>query len=70
MHKSGISNRETPEQERQERLTFGRDANAVRDRAGHVTAEDPAERLEREEEEHVQAPNEQSPRGRRIRQSR
>jgi hypothetical protein len=70
MKQSGISNRESPQQEEQERQSFGRDPNAARDRAGHKITEEPAERVEREEDEHVQAPNEESPRGRRIRQSR
>ena len=70
MKKTGISNRESPREEERERQEFGRDPNAARDRAGHIITEEPAERLEREDDEHVQAPNEDSPRGRRIRQSR
>ncbi len=70
MPNTGISNREPPEQEEQEREQFGRHPDTARDRAGHVTTEEPAERLEREEEEHVQAPNDDDTGGRRIRQSR
>ncbi len=70
MDQTGISNRESPQQEERERQEFARDPNAARDRAGHIFTEDPAERIEREDDEHVQAPNEVSPRGRRVRQSR
>jgi hypothetical protein len=70
MDPTGISNRESPEQEQKERKEFGRGPDAARDRAGHIITEAPAERVEREQDEHVQAPNEDSPRGRRIRQSR
>jgi hypothetical protein len=70
MKQTGISNRETAHQEEQERKVFGRHPDAARDRAGHIITEEPAERVEREDDEHVQAPNDDSPRGRRIRQSR
>lgn len=70
MPNTGISNRETPEEEKREREEFGRHPDTARDRAGHVTREEPAERLEREEDEHVQAPTQKETRGRRIRQSR
>jgi hypothetical protein len=70
MKKTGISNRETPQEEERERKDFARDPDTARDRAGHIITEEPAERVEREDDEHVQAPNDDSPRGRRIRQSR
>ena len=58
MQETGISNREAPEQEDAERKKFGRPPNTARDRAGHVIEEEPAERFERELDEHVQAPDE------------
>ncbi|HEY8537162.1 MAG TPA: hypothetical protein VIL25_11950 [Vicinamibacterales bacterium] len=70
MRHTGISNRESPDEEREERNRLRRHPDTARDRAGHVVTEEPAERLEREEEEHIQAPTDESPRGRRIRQSR
>ena len=70
MTQAGISNRRSSRQEEEERKKLRRDPDTARDRAGHIITEAPAERLEREDDEHVQAPNEASPRGRRIRQSR
>ncbi len=62
--RTGISNRELADEEAQERDILGRDDDTVRDRAGHIGMESPAERLQREEDEHVQAPVSESKRGR------
>jgi hypothetical protein len=66
---TGISNRESPEEEERERDVLGRPDDAARDRAGHVGSESPAERLQREEDEHLQAPNDDSKRSRGTRTS-
>jgi hypothetical protein len=67
--RTGISNRETADEEQAERDVLARDDNAARDSAGHVGTETPAERLQREEDRHLQAPVAESKRGRGIRQS-
>jgi hypothetical protein len=54
-HKSGISNRETPAEEQREREKLARHPDTARDRAGKIYTEAPAERLEREQDEHEQS---------------
>ncbi len=61
--RTGISNRETADEEQVERDVLARDDDATRDSAGHVGLESPAERLQREDDEHIQAPVAESKRG-------
>jgi hypothetical protein len=68
--RTGISNRETADEEQAEREVLARDDDTARDSAGHVDTETPAERLQREEDKHLQAPVAESKRGRGFRQSR
>lgn len=68
--RTGISNRETADEEQAEREVLARDEDAARDSAGHIGTETPAERLQREEDKHLQAPVAESKRGRGFRQSR
>ncbi|HEY8548681.1 MAG TPA: hypothetical protein VIL35_01885 [Vicinamibacterales bacterium] len=68
-NKPGISNRESAAEEQEEREIYARDEDTTRDRAGHVDTESPAERLQREEDEHVQAPVPESKRGKGTRSS-
>jgi len=67
--RTGISNRETADEEQTEREVLARDADAARDSAGHVGTESPAERMQRETDARLQAPVAESKRGRGIRQS-
>ena len=62
--RTGISNRETADEEQDERDVLARDDDTTRDSAGHVGLETPAERLQREEDKHLQAPVAESKRGR------
>jgi hypothetical protein len=66
---TGISNRESPEEEQDERDVLARPADATRDRAGHVGTESAAERVQRETDAHVQAPSGDSKRSRGTRTS-
>lgn len=68
---SGISNRQDPEKEAEERERLPRPPDVARDRAGHIVREEPGEAIEAEQDRaQKEAPNDESPRGRRIRQSR
>ena len=68
---TGIGNRQDPEKEARERERLRRPPDVARDRAGHIVHEDAAEQMEAEQDEaRKEAPVDESPRGRRIRQSR
>lgn len=70
MPRTGMSNRQSPEQEEQDRKRLERPPDAARDRAGHVIRETREERLEEDLSGPTQAPVEESPRSRRERRSR
>jgi hypothetical protein len=50
MKQTGISNRQTPEEEQREREQLERPDNVGRDQAGHIISESPAEATEREDD--------------------
>lgn len=68
---AGISNRETPQQEQQEREVLGRPDDVGRDQAGHLVSETPAERTEAEDDRSRPRPDARDGDARRdVRQSR
>ena len=68
---AGISNRETPEQEQQEREALQRPDDVGRDQAGHIVSETPAERTEAEDDASRPRPDARpGDAGRDVRQSR
>lgn len=50
MTKTGISNRQTPEEEQHDRDQLGRPDDVGRDQAGHIVSESPAEATERDDD--------------------
>ena len=68
---AGISNRETPQEEQQEREQLGRPDDVGRDQAGHLVTESPAERTEAEDDASRPKPDAREGDARReVRQSR
>lgn len=68
---TGISNRETPEQEQQEREVLKRPDDVGRDQAGHLVSESPAERTEADDDASRPRPGARDGDARReVRQSR
>lgn len=68
---AGISNRETPEQEQQERDALQRPDDVGRDQAGHIVSESPAERTEADDDASRPRPDARPGDARRdVRQSR
>lgn len=68
---AGISNRKTPDQERQEREALQRPDDIGRDQAGHLVSETPAERTEAEDDASRPRPDARDGDARRdVRQSR
>lgn len=68
---AGISNRETPEEEQQEREALKRPDDIGRDQAGHLVSETPAERTEAEDDASRPRPDARPGDARReVRQSR
>jgi len=68
---AGISNRETPQEEQQERDALGRPDDVGRDQAGHLVSESPAERTEAEDDASRPQPDARDGDARRdVRQSR
>ncbi len=69
--KTGISNRETPQQEQREREQLARPDDVGRDQAGHVVSETPAERIEADDDASRPKPDARAGDERRdVRQSR
>lgn len=68
---AGISNRETPQQEQQERDALHRPDDVGRDQAGHLVSESPAERTEADDDASRPRPDAREGDARReVRQSR
>jgi hypothetical protein len=68
---AGISNRETPEEEQQEREQLHRPDDVGRDQAGHLVSESPAERIEADDDASRPKPDARAGDQRRdVRQSR
>ncbi len=68
---AGISNRETPQEEQQERQEFARPDDVGRDQAGHLVSETPAERTEADDDGSRPKPDAREGDARRgVRQSR
>ncbi len=68
---AGISNRETPQEEQQERDTLARPDGVERDQAGHLVSASPAERLEADDDASRPRPDARDGDARRdVRQSR
>lgn len=68
---AGISNRETPQEEQQEREELGRPDDVERDQAGHLVSETPAERIEADDDASRPKPDAREGDARRnVRQSR
>jgi hypothetical protein len=71
MKQTGISNRETPEEEQREREQLQRPPDVGRDQAGHIVSESPAEATEAADDAGRPRPDARAGEGRReVRQSR
>ena len=71
MKQTGISNRQTPEEEQREREQLQRPPDVGRDQAGHVISESPAEATEGADDASRPRPDAREGEGRRaVRQSR
>lgn len=71
MANTGISNRESPQKEEEDRKRKERTPDIARDQAGHVIKESREESLEPDERQQTRAPNKnEGPRSRREHRSR
>jgi hypothetical protein len=71
LKQTGISNRQTPEEEQREREQLGRPDDVGRDQAGHLISESPAEATEAEDDTSRPKPDGRDGTSRReVRQSR
>lgn len=71
INQTGISNRETPEEEAGERERLRRPDDVARDQAGHLIKESGVDRIEAEDDASVQPPDAEGERGAQgIRRSR
>ena len=71
MKQTGISNRQTPEEEQRERDQLERPDDIGRDQAGHIVSESPAEATERDDDASRPRPDAvEGAAGRGVRQSR
>ena len=71
MKQTGISNRQTPEEEQRDREQLDRPPDIGRDQAGHIVSESPAEATEADEDASRPRPDAREGASRReVRQSR